>query len=168
MGCNWMRAVSFRGPVPEPAKARVRELADHRVFVHHLGNIDVAVDTHRQETWPPAEECAVAGERGQHGEQRGIQPHGVHGPPVLARGQTERKRDIHQAEGGLYVEAEQPTGARFRVDPGDVQRAEAETARGAETARAAEQAQHAVDVQVVLDDGAVTEFAQRAGAQGDL
>src|ERR1700736_1142644 len=157
MACNWMRAVSFRGPVPEPAKARVRVLADHRVFVHQLGNIDVAVDAYRQGRWPPAEECAVAGERGQHGEQRGIQPHGVYGPLVLARGQAERKRDIHQAEGGLYVEAEQSAGARFRVDPGDVERAEVETARRAETARAAEQAQYAVDVQVMLDDGAVTE-----------
>jgi hypothetical protein len=98
--------------------------AEHGVLVHHGRDVDVAVDADRGEFLAPAEERVVAGERGEHAEQRGVKAQRVHGPPVLAGGQAERERDVHQAQRGLDVEVEQPAGTRFRVDLGDVEHAE--------------------------------------------
>lgn len=54
------------------AEPGMSELAEQRVLVHRGRDVDVAVDAHGR--LPPAEERAVSGDLGEHGEQRGVEP----------------------------------------------------------------------------------------------
>src|SRR6185437_11328854 len=119
-----------RGRVADLAEPGQGVLADQRVLVHRGRDVDVAVDAYRGKRRPPAEERAVAGEGGQHAQQRGVQPQRVHRPPVLRRGQAERERDIHQAQRGLDIEVEQAAGSGLRIDLRDREHAEIELTPG--------------------------------------